>query len=163
MTVPSCYYILQHSPDTAHGHDAHGDSHRKDDHAKEETEEAKTESEDSSEGETEPEASASEDEAKEADTPETSDDESKDDDKEDSEQGGAVESAEKDEPKDKVCEVCTLQRSGILIWQSLLPPKRLAAMQKNRLAPSIQRKPTSQKQLRRREALRSYELTRIYR
>jgi hypothetical protein len=106
VTVPTCYYLLQHTPDNSHGHDDHADGHGKVHHAEEAAEEPQGEAEESSDGEeTDSEKSeASDDEAKGADTPESSDDESKTDDKEDSKQGEATESADQGETKDKVCE-----------------------------------------------------------
>lgn len=78
VTVPTCWYLLSSSPDTAHGHGDHGDSHAES-HDGEEAEskdepEEKQEESDEKDGE-KSEDSESEAEDKESDTPDTSDDE----------------------------------------------------------------------------------------
>ena len=108
VTVPTCWYLLQHAPDNSHGHEDHADSHAKSHHDEEGDEESKNEPEETSEGEDKDsektEASDSDDESQEGDTPETSDDESKDGENEGGKKGETTESGVKDEPNDKVCE-----------------------------------------------------------
>jgi len=81
VTVPTCWYLLSGSPESAHGHEDHEKDHAKphkeDDEDEPAEEESKDEDKDSEKSEDSD--SDSEDDEEKLDTPDSSDDEGKDD------------------------------------------------------------------------------------